>query len=78
MIIFQLHRLIIYPEQYLLVEVHKTARENQKKLFFLLLVTSHIDDSGHRIPLDSAGKMRESHRILQENTGNRWNMEAVF
>jgi hypothetical protein len=22
--------------------------------------------------------MRESHRILQENTGNRWNMEAVF
>jgi hypothetical protein len=25
-----------------------------------------------------AGKMRESHRILQESTGNRWNMEAVF
>jgi hypothetical protein len=22
--------------------------------------------------------MRESHRILQESTGNRWNMEAVF
>ncbi len=22
--------------------------------------------------------MRESHRILQGNTGNRWNMEAVF
>jgi hypothetical protein len=22
--------------------------------------------------------MRKSHRILQENTGNRWNMEAVF
>jgi hypothetical protein len=22
--------------------------------------------------------MRESHRILQENTGNTWNMEAVF
>jgi hypothetical protein len=22
--------------------------------------------------------MRESHRILEENTGNRWNMEAVF
>jgi hypothetical protein len=22
--------------------------------------------------------MRESHRILQENTGNRWNVEAVF
>jgi hypothetical protein len=22
--------------------------------------------------------MQESHRILQENTGNRWNMEAVL
>jgi hypothetical protein len=22
--------------------------------------------------------MRESHSILQENTGNQWNMEAVF
>jgi hypothetical protein len=22
--------------------------------------------------------MRESHRIRQENTGNRWNMEAIF
>jgi hypothetical protein len=22
--------------------------------------------------------MQESHRILQENTGNTWNMEAVF
>jgi hypothetical protein len=22
--------------------------------------------------------MRDSHRILQESTGNRWNMEAVF
>jgi hypothetical protein len=22
--------------------------------------------------------MRKSHRILQENTGNRWNMEAAF
>jgi hypothetical protein len=22
--------------------------------------------------------MRESHRILQESIGNRWNMEAVF
>ncbi len=33
------------------------------------------------LPPDLAGsskKMRESHRILQENTGNTWNMEAVF
>jgi len=37
-----------------------------------------VDDSGHRIPLDSSGKMRESHRILQESTGNRWNMEVLF
>jgi len=22
--------------------------------------------------------MRESHRILQESVGNRWNMEAIF
>jgi hypothetical protein len=27
---------------------------------------------------DLPGKMRESHRILQENTENTWNMEAVF
>jgi len=39
---------------------------------------TQVDDSGHRIPLDPAEKMQESHRILQENTGNRWNMEAVF
>jgi hypothetical protein len=37
-----------------------------------------VDDSGHWIPQDPARKTRESHRILQENTGNRWNMEAVF
>jgi hypothetical protein len=41
-------------------------------------MTTQVDDSGHRIPRDPTGKMRESHRILQENTGNRWNMEAVF
>jgi hypothetical protein len=29
-------------------------------------------------PTDPAGKMRESHWILQENTGNRWNIEVVF
>jgi len=44
----------------------------------LHIITTQFDDSGHRIPQDPAGKMRESHRILQENTGNRWNMEAVF
>jgi hypothetical protein len=40
--------------------------------------TTQVDDSGHRIPQDSSGKMRESHRILQESTRNRWNMEALF
>jgi len=40
--------------------------------------TSQVDHSCHRILQDLAGKMRESHRILQENTGNIWNMEAVF
>jgi len=39
---------------------------------------TQVDDSGNRIPQDSSGKMRESHRILQESTENRWNMEAVF
>jgi hypothetical protein len=39
---------------------------------------SQVEHSGHRIPPDSAGKMLESHWILQENIGNRWNMEAVF
>jgi hypothetical protein len=39
---------------------------------------TQVDDSGHRIPRDAEGKKRESHWILQENTGNRWNMEAVF
>jgi hypothetical protein len=42
------------------------------------LFYTQVDDSGHRIPRDPAGKMRESHRILQENTGYRWNMEAVL
>ncbi len=37
-----------------------------------------VDDSGYQIPRNPAGKMWESHRILQEKTGNRWNMEAVF
>jgi hypothetical protein len=40
--------------------------------------TTQVDDSGHWIPQDPAGKMRESQRILQESTGNRWNMEEVF
>jgi hypothetical protein len=30
------------------------------------------------MPPDLAGKMQESHWILQENTGNIWDMEAVF
>ena len=39
---------------------------------------TQVEHSGHRIPQDTAGKMRDSHRILQGNTGNRWNVEAVF
>ncbi len=39
---------------------------------------TQVDDSGHRISQDPARKMRESHHILQESTGNHWNMEAVF
>jgi hypothetical protein len=30
------------------------------------------------LALDLAGKMWESHRILQENTENVWNIAAVF
>ncbi len=41
-------------------------------------VDSEVDDFGHQIPRDPGAKMREIHRILQESTGNRWNMEAVF
>ncbi len=43
-----------------------------------LALITQVDDSGHRIPRDPAGKMQDSHRIQQENTGNRWNMKAVF
>jgi hypothetical protein len=37
-----------------------------------------VEDCGQQIPKDPAGKMRESHRILQENTGYHWKVEAVF
>jgi hypothetical protein len=30
------------------------------------------------LPLDLIGKMRESHGMLQGNTGKIWNIEAVF
>jgi len=40
--------------------------------------STQVDDFGDQIPRDSAGKILESHRILKENIGNRWNMEAVF
>jgi hypothetical protein len=43
-----------------------------------MVISSQVDDSGHQIQRDPERKMRESHRILQENTGNRWNMETVF
>jgi len=39
---------------------------------------SNVDCSCYRISQDLAVKLRGSHRILQENTGNIWNMEAVF
>ncbi len=42
------------------------------------MLTTQGDRSCHRISQDLAWKMRESHRILQGNTGNIWNMEAVF
>jgi len=31
---------------------------------------THVEDYGHWIPQDPAGKTRKSHRILQESTGN--------
>ncbi len=37
--------------------------------FFIINIT-HVEDYGHWIPQDPAGKKRESHRILQESTGN--------
>ncbi len=51
------------------------GQQQQKiKIFFL---RSQVDDSGHRIPRHPVWKMQESHWILHEDTGNRWNMEAV-
>ncbi len=46
--------------------------------FQLRMRGTQDEDSTHRIPQDPAGKMRESRCILQENTGNRWNVDAVF
>jgi len=39
---------------------------------------TQVDDSSYWKRADPAGKMRESHRILQENTGKNRKMEAVF
>ena len=51
----------------------------QTYFFKIISITiAQVDDSGHWIPQDPVGNMRKSHRILQENTRNRWNMEAVF
>ncbi len=44
----------------------------------VLILATQVARSCHRISQDLPGKMRESHRILQENTGNTWNMQAVF
>jgi hypothetical protein len=42
------------------------------------MIKTPVDRSCDRISQDLPGKMRESHRILQENTENTWNMEALF
>jgi hypothetical protein len=39
---------------------------------------TQVDRSCHRISQNLTEKMRESHRIVQENTGNTCNMETVF
>jgi len=41
-------------------------------------LTSQDEDSGHHILRDPPGKMRKSHRIPWESTGNSSEMEAVF
>ena len=35
------------------------------------IIDTQVDDSGYWKRADPAGKMRESHRILQENTGKK-------
>ncbi len=37
--------------------------------FHSFYLTTLVEDSGHWIPQDPAGKKRKSHRILQESTG---------
>ena len=60
------------------VQIYMTMVFLMSFITFIVQMSTQVEDSGHRIPQDPAGKMRESHRILQENTGNRWNLEAVF
>jgi hypothetical protein len=50
----------------------------RKVRVYVALYDSQVEDSGDRISQGPVEKMWESHRILKENTGNRWNMEVVF
>jgi hypothetical protein len=54
------------------------SSSSRKLLSWSCRAPTQVNDSSHQIRQDSAGKMRESHRILQESTRNQWNMEAVF
>src|SRR5579862_9659659 len=53
-----------------------TIVERHTPQFVFLLPRSIVPTTGSS--QDPAGKMLESHWILQENTGKNWNMEAVF
>jgi hypothetical protein len=48
------------------------------QLVHQLFILAQDEDSGHHILQDPAGKMRKSHRIPWETTGNSSEMEAVF
>ncbi len=44
----------------------------------LMYAKTQIDGYGYRIQQDPTGKARESHRILQESTGNNRNLSDFF
>ncbi len=58
----------------------KLLDQNQhEKCSTMIFRKLSVNYPGRRFrPLDPAGKMLGIHRIQQENTENRWNMEAVF
>jgi hypothetical protein len=43
--------------------------KNSQNVSTIIVTSTRVDDSGHRIQQDPEEKMRESHLILQENTG---------